>query len=226
VGVLSEVTVHVSEGQVVALLGSNGAGKTTLLRAINGLLRPTSGSITFDGKDLTKVRATEVVHAGIAHVMEGRRLFVSQSVEANLVLGLWRSGLSRTAQHERVEEILVQFPILANRLKARAGELSGGQQQMLAIAQALMRKPRVVMLDEPSVGLAPALVDEVFSVVESLRSDGCGVLLVEQDATRALALADDAYVMQTGQVLVHRPPAEIEGDVLRQAYLGAAAVGE
>jgi branched-chain amino acid transport system ATP-binding protein len=217
------VSLSVSEGAVVALLGSNGAGKSTLLRAVSGILRPSSGAIHFDGREITRTRPTEIVRSGVAHVMEGRRLFVSQSVEHNLVLGMWNAGLSKSAQRDRLDEIVAQFPILQSRLKNRAGELSGGQQQMLAIAQALMRSPRLIMLDEPSVGLAPALVEEVFAVVRDLRARGCGVLLVEQDAKRALQIADDAYVLQSGQVLVHRKPAEIEGHVLRQAYLGAAA---
>lgn len=223
VQVLEDVGVTVRGGAVTAVLGSNGAGKSTLLRAISGMLTPRRGRIMLDGKPITGAAPTAIVHAGVAHVLEGRRLFASQTVSDNLILGLWRSGLSRTEQRERLEEILVQFPILADRLALRAGALSGGQQQMLAIAQALMRSPTLIMLDEPTVGLAPALVDRVFEIIDDLRGRGCGVLLVEQDAKRALAVADDVYVLQSGRVVVHAPPSAVSDDELRRAYLGSAA---
>lgn len=223
VRVLEDVSVTVPAAAVTAVLGSNGAGKSTLLRAISGMLTPTKGRIWFAGRDITGVEPTAIVQAGVAHVLEGRRLFASQSVRDNLMLGLWKTGTSRAEQRRRLEEILAQFPILADRLNKRAGELSGGQQQMLAIAQALMRSPKLIMLDEPTVGLAPVLVAKVFDIVKDLRDRGCGVLLVEQDAKRALSVADDVYVLQSGRVVVHAEPAQVGEDELRRAYLGSAA---
>ena len=221
VGVLQQVSLEVPKGSIVALVGSNGAGKSTLLRAISGLLKPSRGRILFDGKDLAGARPDRIVDAGVLHVAEGRRLFRQQSVADNLELGVSGSGLDRAGQAARHEHVFGLFPILAERRSARAGVLSGGQQQMLAIAQALMRDPKLLMLDEPSLGLAPIIVDQVLDVVVRLRAAGTTILIVEQMVERALEIADYAYVLQNGRMAGHGPAAELaRGDLVKNAYVG------
>ncbi len=224
VGVLEDVTLRVDRGTVVALVGSNGAGKSTLLRTISGLLRPTAGRIRFSGRDVGGLAPQRIVAAGILHVAEGRRLFRSQSVRDNLDLGLFGAELARSDEVRRLDEVLGMFPILGDKLDHQVSTLSGGQQQMLAIAQALMRNPALLMLDEPSLGLAPIIVDQVMDVIVRLRSTGTTILLVEQMVERALEIADYAYVLQSGHMIGSGTPAELEqGDFVRRAYLGAAS---
>jgi branched-chain amino acid transport system ATP-binding protein len=224
VGVLNKVSLDVSRGAIVVLLGGNGAGKTTLLKGISGLLRPSAGSIRLDGAEITGVSPRDIVQGGLLHVAEGRALFRAQSVAANLDLGLYGARLSRAKERARYERVYELFPVLKERRSSLAGALSGGQQQMLAIGQALMREPRLLMLDEPSLGLAPIIVDAVLEVVQSLRKDGTTILLVEQMVERALEVADYGYVLQSGRIIGEGDPATLAaGDAIRRAYLGAAA---
>jgi len=223
VGVLQSVSLEIAAGGIVALVGSNGAGKSTLLRAISGLLRPRSGRILFDGRDIAGLRPDRIVDAGVLHVAEGRRLFHQQSVADNLELGLYGTRLDRAAQARRHAHVYDLFPVLAERRGARAGVLSGGQQQMLAIGQALMRDPRLLMLDEPSLGLAPIIVDQVLDVVVRLRAGGTTILIVEQMVERALEIADYAYVLQNGRMAGHGPASELAtSDLVTNAYVGVA----
>lgn len=222
VGVLEDVSLVVEQGSIVALVGSNGAGKSTLLRAISGLLRPRRGRIVFDGTDLAGAAPNRVVDAGILHVAEGRRLFRQQSVDDNLELGLYGVRMGRNDAAARYARVFELFPVLAERRRSRAGVLSGGQQQMLAIAQALMREPRLLMLDEPSLGLAPIIVDQVLDVLLRLRDGGTTILLVEQMVERALEIADFGFVLQNGRLIGQGPAAELaRSDVVTSAYVGA-----
>ncbi len=222
VGVLEDVSLTVDEGSIVALVGSNGAGKSTLLRAISGLLRPRRGRIVFAGTDLAGAAPNRVVDAGILHVAEGRRLFRQQSVDDNLELGLYGVRIGQDEAAARYARVFELFPVLAERRQARAGVLSGGQQQMLAIAQALMRAPRLLMLDEPSLGLAPIIVDQVLDVLLRLRAADTTILLVEQMVERALEIADFGFVLQNGRLIGQGPAAELaRSDVVARAYVGA-----
>jgi branched-chain amino acid transport system ATP-binding protein len=221
VGVLEDVNLSVRRGTITALLGSNGAGKTTLLKAVSGLLTPTRGTIVFDGADIAGAHPNRIVQAGVLQVPEGRGLFRLQSVRANLDLGLYGCGLSKRQERDRLDQVLSLFPILAERIASVAGVLSGGQQQMLAIGQALMRSPKMLMLDEPSLGLAPLIVTQVMDTLQRLRSEGTTILLVEQMVERALDIADYAYVLQSGRVMGHGKPSELAGgELIRAAYLG------
>ena len=224
VGVLRGVDLAVSEGDIVALVGSNGAGKSTLLRAISGLLRPSAGRMVFADQDIAGQPPHRIIDLGLLHVAEGRRLFRRQNVHANLELGLYGARLDRAVERQRYDFVYELFPMLAERPQALAGVLSGGQQQMLAIAQALMRQPKLLMLDEPSLGLAPIVVDQVMEVLQRLRAAGTTILLVEQMVERALDIADHAYVLQNGAVIGSGTPADIRaGDLIRRAYLGAVS---
>jgi branched-chain amino acid transport system ATP-binding protein len=224
VSVLEGVSLDVPEGGFVALVGSNGAGKSTLLRALSGLIPTTGGSIVFNGEPLDHAPPAWIVARGLLHVAEGRRLFRMQTVRDNLALGLWKTRLTKAAIGQRFERVFSLFPALHERQNARAGILSGGQQQMLAVAQALMREPRLLMLDEPSLGLAPAVIDQLLDAVVQLRREGTAILLVEQMVERALQIADTAYVLQNGRVIGHGPARELRDSALiRQAYLGAGA---
>jgi branched-chain amino acid transport system ATP-binding protein len=219
--VLWGASVTVWPGRISVLLGSNGAGKSTMLRTISGLNRATGGRVTYRGRDITGESAPKRARAGIAYVMEGKRLFHARTVEENLMLGGYTRSRSRRALRGRAGGIYEKFPVLGERRAARAGDLSGGQQQMLAIGQALMSEPAVLMLDEPSGGLAPAIVKDVFRIVEELRAEGLGVLLVEQAAEQALAIADHVTVLNVGKVVIDRPADEVEDvSVIRSAYLG------
>jgi branched-chain amino acid transport system ATP-binding protein len=221
VRVLESVSIAVGTGRIVALVGRNGAGKSTLLRTLSGLNRPTSGEILFDGHDIAGARPHRIVAAGLLHVAEGRRLFRRQSVADNIELGRYGLRLSQPQRRQRIDRIHELFPVLQEKNDLPAGGLSGGQQQMLAIAQAMMREPKLLMLDEPSLGLAPVLVDQVFSAILTLRAQGAAILLVEQMVERALEIADDAYVMQNGRMIASGPAREIAtGDALRAAFMG------
>jgi branched-chain amino acid transport system ATP-binding protein len=217
--VLHGVTLHVDAGEIVTLIGANGAGKTTLLHAISGVQPITGGAIRFRGKPIEKRPAHERVAFGISQVPEGRQVFAPLSVLDNLKLGAWSC---RDADRESIlARVCALFPMLDAILQAPAGTLSGGQQQMLAIGRALMAKPRLLLLDEPSMGLAPNLVDQLLAVIRALKDDSLTILLVEQNARAALAIADRAYVLETGRVTLSGPAAEIQADRrVRAAYLG------
>lgn len=224
VSVLEGVSIEVPERGLVALVGSNGAGKSTFLRALSGLIRSTAGEIVFGGESLAGATPGRIVERGLLHVAEGRRLFRTQSVRDNLQLGLWRAKLAKADAAARFDRVYTLFPVLHERQSVRAGILSGGQQQMLAVAQALMHAPRLLMLDEPSLGLAPAVIDQLLDAVVQLRADGTTILLVEQMVERALQIADTAYVLQNGRVIGHGPARDLQGsDLVRRAYLGAGA---
>jgi branched-chain amino acid transport system ATP-binding protein len=219
--VLSGVDLTVGAGEVVALLGPNGAGKTTLLRAVSGLL-PWSGRIRFAGNDLTGVTPRETVRAGLAHVVEGHRVFTQLSVFDNLMLAAY--DLSRRERTVRVEEVLTLFPEIAAKRSERAAWLSGGQQQILAVAQGLVLRPRLLMLDEPSAGLSPVLVDRVLDVIQRLREAGTAVLLVEQLIEKALALADRVYALARGSIVLEANTREADlPHRLEQAYMTGAS---
>jgi branched-chain amino acid transport system ATP-binding protein len=221
VRVLEGVSFDVLDRQIVTILGGNGAGKSTLLKTISGLLTVEAGSMHFAGEDLVGRQPAQIVDRGLLHVAEGRRLFRTQSVMSNLELGLYGSRLPRAEERRRLDEVLATFPMLAERPNIAAGSLSGGQQQMLAIAQALLRTPRLLMLDEPSLGLAPIVVDQVMEVIVNLRANGCAIVLVEQLVERALEIADVAYVMQSGRIIGSGRPEELHGsELIKHAYLG------
>ena len=217
---LHSVSLEVAEGSVAALLGANGAGKTTTLRVISGLLRPTRGSVEFDGKRIDGSNPDRLVRAGIVQVPEGRQIFADLTVRENLMLGGYarRDGGSARQESQRVFDY---FPRLGERLQQRAGTLSGGEQQMLAIGRALMARPRLLLLDEPSLGLAPLLVKEIFRVIGDIRAAGTTVLLVEQNAHMALRIADHAYLLETGRVILgDRSAALRQREEVQRAYLG------
>ncbi len=217
---LHDVSFQVEQGKIVSLIGSNGAGKSTTLRTISGLLQPNRGEIYFEGKRIERTPAFTIAAMGIAHVPEGRRLFSRLSVLQNLHLGAYKRS-NRGQVEESLGRVFALFPRLKERSTQRAGTLSGGEQQMLAIGRALMSRPRLLMLDEPSLGLAPRLVDEIFRVLEEINSEGTTVLLVEQNVRESLALADWSYVLQTGTIILSGPASEIlESDLVRRAYLG------
>jgi branched-chain amino acid transport system ATP-binding protein len=220
IAALRGVNLAVGREQLIALVGANGAGKTTLLRAISGVQKATSGRIEFDGEDITGLRADKRVRLGICHVPEGRRVFGPLSVEDNLRLGAYCRTHKRQIADD-LERMYATFPVLRQKAKLPAGTLSGGQQQMLAIARALMGHPRLLLLDEPSMGLAPLLVEEIFNAVTELRRQAMTILLVEQNALAALAVADRAYVIETGEVVLSGSGKELlENERVREAYLG------
>jgi branched-chain amino acid transport system ATP-binding protein len=223
VPVIRRVSLSVPRGRSVTLLGANGAGKSTLLRGISGLLKLSAGTVMLDGRKVSGLSAETLVAAGLSHVAEGRRVFRSQTVAENIELGMFPLKLSQAVARQRSEEVLDLFPMLRQKLLAPAGTLSGGQQQMLAIAQALVRKPSVLMLDEPSLGLAPILVEEVFVILERLRGLGQAILLVEQVVERALEFADYAYVLQNGRIAAQGPATELASSgIVHRVYLGEA----
>ncbi len=223
VQVLWDVSLEVGAGEVVALIGANGAGKSTLLRVISGLLRPERGLVVFQTRDVTGLAPERLVHLGIAHVPQGRRLFSDLSVRENLLLGAW-ARRERAAIAADLEHMLDLFPSLADRLALPARQLSGGEQQMAAVARALMARPRLLLIDEPSLGLAPLAVRALMEVVVRLRRDGVSILLVEQDVTVALGHADRGYVLETGRiVLADRAAVLLENPQIRRVYLGLTA---
>jgi branched-chain amino acid transport system ATP-binding protein len=215
-----DVSLDVAAGEIVAVIGPNGAGKTTLINAIAGLLRCRSGELRFDGCDMNCVKAHDYCSHGIALVPEGRRLFVKMSVEENLELGCYLRT-ARAARVQSLERVYGLFPVLRDKRQQPAGELSGGQQQMVAIGRALMARPRIVLFDEPSLGLAPTIVDEMFGTIERVRCDGAAVLLVEQNVLKALEAADRAYVLEQGRIVAQGLPADLlKQSHIREAYLG------
>jgi branched-chain amino acid transport system ATP-binding protein len=217
---LQGVTLHVKRGQIVTLIGGNGAGKSTTLRTISGLLRPTSGTVLFDGQPIQKTAAHRIVRMGVSHAPEGRGVFSNLTVDENLMLGAYARSDPDAIRADR-EKALDLFPRLRERLKQQAGTLSGGEQQMLAIARALMARPRLLLLDEPSLGLAPQIVQVIFNIIRQINADGVTILLVEQNAHMALSVANEAYVIQTGQVIKHGPARQLLADEdVRKAYLG------
>ncbi len=214
------VSLMVPTGQVVALIGANGAGKTTIMRTISGLLRPRSGRVRFDGADITGWRAHRIAAAGLLQVPEGRQCFGELTVAENLALGAYLVP-ARAEIARRRDGVLARFPRLAERLEQLAGSLSGGEQQMLAIGRALMGAPRLLLLDEPSMGLAPLFVEEIFAIVASLRREGTTIMLVEQNASAALEIADEAYVLETGRVVLSGAASVVAEDAgVVAAYLG------
>jgi branched-chain amino acid transport system ATP-binding protein len=216
-----DVSLTVHPGELVAMVGANGAGKTTLLRAISGVQPSSAGSIRFDGRDMTRLAPHRIVAGGIGHVPEGRQVFAPLSVQDNLRLGAFNRRKNRSDVDADLERIFTLFPILRERRNQAAGTLSGGEQQMLAIGRSLLGKPRLLLLDEPSMGLAPLLVDEIFRVIAELHNDGVTILLVEQNARAALGIADRGYVLETGKVVISAPAGELLKDErIRKAYLG------
>ena len=218
IAALKGISFHVQEGEIVALLGANGAGKTTTQKTISGMLRPAAGSISFDGQRIDGIPAHRLIGLGICHVPEGRHVFPRMTVAENLEMGAFRFRSPDRADMDRVLEL---FPILRDRFRQQAGTLSGGEQQMLAIGRALMGKPRLLLLDEPSMGLAPMIVRQIFDIVREINASGVTVLLVEQNAAQALALANRGYVLETGELVLSGTGSELlADDRVRAAYLG------
>ena len=213
------VSFHVDEGEIVTLIGANGAGKSTTLQTISGLLRSRTGSIEFCGENISKLPPHKIVEKGLAQVPEGRLIFLQMSVQENLDMGAYTQ--SGAGVGEDIERVFEQFPRLKERRRQIAGTLSGGEQQMLAIGRALMSRPKLLMLDEPSMGLAPILVEQIFEIIQSLHKSGTTILLVEQNAQMALSVADRAYVMETGAISLSGTGRELaESDQVKKAYLG------
>jgi branched-chain amino acid transport system ATP-binding protein len=218
---LRDVDISVDEGEIVALLGANGAGKTTTLRTISGLVHPSTGTIYFDEWEISHLPAHEVVAFGIGHVPEGRRIFPRLTVMENLEMGAYRR---KGKLDEDFERVFALFPILEQRRRQDGGTLSGGEQQMLAIARALMSRPRLLLLDEPSMGLAPLIVEAIFDIIEQIRSSGATILLVEQNAAQALQVADRGYVLENGLIVMSDQASRLlDDDRVRRAYLGEGA---
>ena len=214
------VSFEVNQGEVIALIGANGAGKTTILHTITGLIQPKSGSVIFEGTDITKVPGHKIVSMGMAHVPEGRRVFANLSVYQNLKMGAYIQK-DKKVIGETLEMIYKHFPRLEERKNQLAGTLSGGEQQMLAMGRALMSTPKMILMDEPSMGLSPLLVKEVFSIIEYCHESGITILLVEQNAKMALGIADRAYVLETGNITMSGNAAEmLENEDVKKAYLG------
>jgi branched-chain amino acid transport system ATP-binding protein len=225
VEVLHGISLDVDKGEIVALLGSNGAGKTTTLRAISGLIRPRAGKIVMAGQPLNALRAHQIVALGLGHVPEGRRMFGALTVEENLRLGGYLIRRDAATLAQRMARVYETFPRLGERRSQLAGTLSGGEQQMLAIARALMLQPRIIVLDEPSMGLAPKLVRAIFGMIADICNEGTSILLVEQNARQALRIAHRAYVLESGRIALSGPARDLAQDSrVRAAYLGGSAV--
>ena len=220
INAIKKISFDVNEGEVIALIGANGAGKTTTLHTITGLLKAKSGSVMFEGKELLKTPPHKIVEMGMAHVPEGRRIFQQLTVYKNLTLGAF-TRKDKGAIDETLKLVYSKFPRLEERKKQVAGTLSGGEQQMLAMGRALMSKPKIVLMDEPSMGLSPLFVSEVFKIIEEIRAGGTTVLLVEQNAKKALEIADRAYVLETGRIVLSGDAkALMNDDSVKKAYLG------
>ena len=214
------VSFEVNQGEVIALIGANGAGKTTILQTITGLLSPKNGSVIFEGKDITKIPAHKIVSLGMAHVPEGRRVFADLSVLENLKMGAF-TRKDKNEINESLQKVYARFPRLEERKNQRAGTLSGGEQQMLAMGRALMSNPKIILMDEPSMGLSPILVNEIFDIIQSVSKSGTTVLLVEQNAKKALSIADRAYVLETGNIVLDGNANDLlNNDSIKKAYLG------
>ncbi len=214
------ISFQVNQGEVIALIGANGAGKTTILHTVTGLLSPKKGSVIFEGKDITKVPAHKIVSMGMAHVPEGRRVFAELSVYENLKMGAY-TRKDKSEIEESLENVYKRFPRLKERKNQMAGTLSGGEQQMLAMGRALMSKPKIILMDEPSMGLSPILVNEIFDIIQAVSESGTTVLLVEQNAKKALSIADRAYVLETGNIILEGKAKDLlEDDSVKKAYLG------
>ncbi len=217
---LKGISFHVNHGEIVSLIGANGAGKTTTLHTITGLIHPKHGSIVYNGQDLTKVPAHKIVSLGLAHVPEGRRIFQNLSVYDNLLLGAYTQTDKATVSRQ-MEQVFEQFPRLKERRKQLAGTLSGGEQQMLAMGRALLSDPQMIVMDEPSMGLSPLLVSEIFEIIQSFRKAGKTVLLVEQNAKKAMTISDRVYVLETGSIATEGNAADLINDErIKKAYLG------
>ncbi len=214
------VSFHVEEGEVIALIGANGAGKTTILHTVSGLLTPKKGSILFEGKELTKTPGHKIVSMGMAHVPEGRRVFAQLSVLQNLKMGAY-TRKDKSEIDATLEMVFKHFPRLKERQNQLAGTLSGGEQQMLAMGRALMSHPKIILMDEPSMGLSPIFVNEIFNIIEEVSKMGTTVLLVEQNAKKALSIADRAYVLETGKIVLEGKASDLlNDDSIKKAYLG------
>lgn len=220
INALKGVSLEVGEGQIVSLIGANGAGKTTLLHAISGIIKSTSGSILFKDKNIAKMNPRDIVIAGLTQVPEGRRIFSGMSVEENLLMGAYFRKDKAEIQKD-LENVYSKFPRLKERLKQQAQTLSGGEQQMLAMGRALMARPKLLLLDEPSMGLSPLLVKEIFKIIQEINAQGVTILLVEQNAKMALAVADKAYVLETGNIVLSGSGQELaSSEEVKKAYLG------
>jgi branched-chain amino acid transport system ATP-binding protein len=218
--IVKDISLSVSKGQIVTVLGANGVGKTTLMRTLSGIYRASQGHITFAGKDLTSLPAHEIVRLGLAQAPEGRQIFSGMTVDENLRLG----AVQQKGNLAELENVLAIFPLLKERIRQKAGSLSGGEQQMLCIARALMSRPQLLLLDEPSLGLAPKLTRQIFDLIQTIRDYGTSILLVEQNARAALAIADFAYVIEGGRVTLSGKASVLSHDErIRQAYLGEQA---
>lgn len=216
---IKNVSFEVNQGEIVALIGANGAGKTSIMHAISGLVKPKSGTISFMGDEITKLPAHKIIAKNLAQVPEGRRIFAQLTVQDNLEMGAYLRTDNKIVQD--LEKVYQRFPRLKERRNQLAGTLSGGEQQMLAMGRALMSKPTLLLLDEPSMGLSPILVNEIFDIIKSINKDGVTVLLVEQNANKALSIADRAYVLETGNVIVSGKANEVANNPkVREAYLG------
>lgn len=217
---LKDVSFEVNQGEVIALIGANGAGKTTTLHTLTGLLPAKQGSIIFEGEDITKMPAHKIVQKGIAHVPEGRRVFADLTVYENLIMGAYtRKDKKEIA--ENLENVYKRFPRLKERKNQKAGTMSGGEQQMLAMGRALMSNPKMIVMDEPSMGLSPIFVNEIFDIIEKVSASGTTVLLVEQNAKKALSIADRAYVLETGKIVLSGDANDLmNDDSIKKAYLG------
>ena len=214
------ISFEVNKGEVIALIGANGAGKTTILHTITGLLSPKKGSVMYEGTDITKIPAHKIVSLGMAHVPEGRRVFADLSVYENLKMGAY-TRKDKNEVEETLERVYERFPRLKERKNQMAGTLSGGEQQMLAMGRALMSKPKIILMDEPSMGLSPILVNEIFDILQEVSKSGTTVLLVEQNAKKALSIADRAYVLETGKIVLEGKAEDLlNDDSIKKAYLG------
>ena len=214
------ISFEVNKGEVIALIGANGAGKTTILHTITGLLSPKKGSVIYEGTDITKIPAHKIVSLGMAHVPEGRRVFADLSVYENLKMGVY-TRKDKNEVEETLEKVYERFPRLKERKNQMAGTLSGGEQQMLAMGRALMSKPKIILMDEPSMGLSPILVNEIFDIIQEVSKSGTTVLLVEQNAKKALSIADRAYVLETGKIVLDGKAEDLlNDDSIKKAYLG------
>lgn len=218
---IKNISFDVKQGEIVTLIGANGAGKTTILQTLSRMIKPTNGTILFKGEDIEKVNPQKMVSMGMGHVPEGRRIFAQMTVLENLEMGAYSRKTNKAEFNQDLELVFKRFPRLKERIKQLAGTLSGGEQQMLAIGRTIMSHPELILLDEPSMGLAPILVDEIFNIIEEINKTGTTILLVEQNANRALQIANRGYVLETGKIVIQGKAKDlIENDDIKKAYLG------